>query len=73
MPSLIGIVPVTLVGPTGVKVNTCALLDNGSTRSFIDENLAEILSLSGKPMTYAVTTLTASLLPCKGREVDVQV
>jgi hypothetical protein len=70
--AFLGIMPVTLVGPSGTRVDTCALLDNGSTRSFIDEGLAETLSLKGKNLSYAVTTLTASQIPCRGKEADLE-
>ena len=71
--AFLGIIPVTLVGPKGTKVDTCALLDNGSTRSFIDDDLASSLELNGRSLKYTVNTLTAVSLQRQGREVDVRV
>lgn len=69
----LGIIPVTLTGPRGVSITTCALLDNGSTRSFIDQSLSDTLGLKGKPMTYMVTTLTEKDWKHTGQEVNVVV
>ena len=54
----LGIVPVTIHGPNGA-LHTCALLDNGSTQSFINEDLRQRLGLQGKPLVYSVSTLTS--------------
>ncbi|ELU11780.1 hypothetical protein CAPTEDRAFT_217581, partial [Capitella teleta] len=63
--------PITLTGPRGVSVDTCALLDNGSTRSFIDEGLSKTLGLEGKHMSYKVTTMTEKDAMHHGRELEV--
>jgi hypothetical protein len=48
-------------------------LDNGSTCSFIDEELADKLGLKGRAISYQLSTLTARNQHHQGREIDVTV
>jgi hypothetical protein len=68
----LGIIPVSLTGPKGV-IRTCALLDNGSTTSFIDEDIATRLGLQGEDISYQVSTITQRQKSYSGRSVEVKV
>jgi hypothetical protein len=68
----LGIIPVILNGPKGKSLHTCALLDNGSTTSFIDEGIAESLGLTGSKIEYRVSTLTERSKSYSGRSVSIK-
>jgi hypothetical protein len=69
----LGIIPVTLTGPNDTHVDTCALLDNGSTHSFVDESIIAELGIKGQNIAYSVSTLTSRNQQSKGLEVDLTV
>ena len=65
----LGILPVTILGPAGKSVNCHALLDNGSTRSFIEETLVHELGLDSEQISFTLSTLAAQSAQVTGREV----
>jgi hypothetical protein len=66
------VIPVTVHGPAGAVV-TAALLDNGSSASFIDEDLRRALKLEGPAINFGVTTLTEKNRLHRGQQVSVTV
>ncbi|XP_054283573.1 uncharacterized protein LOC129000637 [Macrosteles quadrilineatus] len=54
---LLRVLSVTLVGRNGVKIDTFALIDDGSTVSIIEKDLAEELGIEGpeKPVSFSWT------------------
>ncbi|XP_045776074.1 uncharacterized protein LOC123874629 [Maniola jurtina] len=67
------IAPVTLTGPTGARVDTYALMDDGSTITLIDENLAEILELDGPRDPMWVQGLNETVRHENSRRVDIKI
>jgi hypothetical protein len=64
---------VILTGQRGARIETCALLDNGASTSFIDEDLARKLGPEGRAFRYGVSTLTSENVQHEGQEVAVTV
>jgi predicted aspartyl protease len=58
---LLRFLPVTLVGSKGKKVNTFALIDDGSTTSVIEKSLANELNLMGQQYPYRILGLMGQL------------
>ena len=71
--AFLGIMAVKLRGTNGQVVETCALLDNGSTQSFVDAELARSLGLKGEKVNYSITTMTAEKKEQQGSKVNVYV
>lgn len=71
--TFLGMIPVILEGSNGRSVTTYAMLDNGSTQSFCDERLVEMLGLSGRRISYSVSTVTSKSHKGSGFELDITV
>ena len=68
------IVPVRVSGADGgPEVETYAFLDDGSDITLCSNSLAETLGLSGKPMTFYLTTVNEKDRSRSGFEVELNV
>ena len=68
------IVPVRVSGADGgPEVETYAFLDDGSDITLCSNSLAETLGLSGKPMTFSLTTVNQKDRSRSGFEVELNV
>ena len=65
------IVPVRVSGADGgPEIETYAFLDDGSDITLLTNILAETLGLSGKPMTFSLTTVNEKDLSRSGVDVE---
>ena len=70
---LLQIVPVEVATPSGVKINTFALLDSGRQTSLILENLADAIGLVGEASPLQLGTVNSSGEPVRSRKVSFHV
>lgn len=67
------IAPITVTGQNGTRVDTYALMDDGSTITLIDEGLAEILDLDGPRDQMWVQGLNETVKHENSKRVDIKV
>lgn len=66
------IVPVILKNK-GIEIQTCALLDSGSTQSFCTAKVLKTLNLSGKEINIQLTTLRKCEVPESVNVIDLEI
>ncbi|XP_075990118.1 uncharacterized protein LOC142985756 [Anticarsia gemmatalis] len=71
--ALLKIAPVTLVGPNSTRVDTYALMDDGSTITLIEESLAELLGIDGPRDDMWVQGLNETAKHENSKRVDVTI
>ncbi|XP_075990336.1 uncharacterized protein LOC142985987 [Anticarsia gemmatalis] len=71
--ALLKIAPVTLVGPNSTRVDTFALMDDGSTITLIEESLAELLGIDGPRDDMWVQGLNETAKHENSKRVDVTI
>lgn len=69
---LLKVCPIEIEGPRG-RVSTYALLDEGSTVTLIDQNLAEYVGASGPVRDLHICSVNAQGVTHKSMEVEVRV
>ena len=70
---LLQIVPIAVATPSGVKVNTFALLDSGSQTALILGNFADAIGLVGEASTLQLGTVNPSGEPVHLRKVSFNI
>jgi hypothetical protein len=61
------------MGTQGRFIETNALIDQGSDKTFVDERLVEWLEIPSKDVTYNVTSVHQHKVPLKGKEVSLTI
>ena len=62
-----------VVEANGAAVQTYALLDNGSDKTLVTDNLVSMLGVEGSPVDFTISGVNVGSVPYRGRQVDVKV
>ncbi|XP_060583463.1 uncharacterized protein LOC132739706 isoform X2 [Ruditapes philippinarum] len=69
----LGIIPVIVKGGDGSSCQTYALLDDGADKTLCDERLLRSLNITGKPVTFRMSTANSREGIIHGQEADLDI
>ena len=69
----LGIIPVIVRGGDGSSCQTYALLDDGADKTLCDERLLRSLNITGKPVTFRMSTANSREGIIHGQEADLDI